>query len=65
MCRTKIKSFRNFTMLKNFTHVKLVSCKATKATMEDKKQLPFPVATGGEFNTITSSCVRRHLDIKK
>ena len=66
MCRTKIKSLRNFTMLKNCAHVKLASCKATKkATIEDEETTSIPVAMGDEAIVITSSCNRGHLDIKK
>ena len=53
-------------MLKNCAHVKLVSCKATKkVTMEEEEKTLFTLAMGDKAITLTSSCVRGHLDIKK
>ena len=47
----KIESLRNFTMLKNCAHVKLVSCKATKnATIEGEETTSISTSDGWRSN---------------
>ena len=51
MCRTKIKSLRNFTMLQNCARVKLISSKATKkAAMEDEETSSISCSDGWRSN---------------
>ena len=47
MCHTKIKSLRNFTMLKICAHVKLVSCKAMKKAMMEDEETTFISSSDG------------------
>ena len=54
MCLAKITSLKNFTMLKDCAYVEV-----------PRNNFYFPVAMDIEGNTITSCCVKGHLDIKK